>query len=756
MERGLRRFASGTAAAATGWSPSDVLSMSTQAKQGLLEILKGVTEQVVLPSADLVILVVFLGKPGGGERPIALMGLVYRILASIRRPGSTHWSDGAAGHWDTVVRKSSALRAALKRSFRAEVAWLTGEESTGSLWDIEKLYDSIGICDVAQMGMKMGYPPLELALACQAHTAPRMLKAEDVVSDLQSGLDTSILAGGLHSNNFARLVVYGMLAEAHNRWGPDAPLIYVDDMAQVITGKPKEVTRILVETSSHLVESLRAKGFTVSIKSVMVSASSNAVQEAVRILGSRGIEVSMSNAARDPGIDFIAGRRRSTVVSDSRCDKARIRASRVRGLAKSNGKARKPTATGTMPQAAWGSSAMGMKEYRIDEMRSFYVHSLGCKTAGRCFVTLLALGFGMAKDPAITVRVDQFCDFAFVWNTLTHKEKGKAMLAWQKLKGTLAEKKTRWLRVAGLMGATVASLLDIGWDPVRPNYWVHPGGKSATEVDRGLTKPQIAGAVEHYVAPMLWSRASRRTTGDVGMDGGADITTARKYVAPLRRKGLYKEAGLAMYIISGGQFTGERLGSFEGKELDEGIRACPRCGEACETLLHRYWSCPDNRNVKDEAMQASSRLATRALNGGYFEQAVWTRGIVPTSWYKEFTPPWEDTVAWEFRNGAHPLGPEEGAVGVFASDGSGGPCGNDPRLRRVGFASVQISLRVDGSFCLHWAKFGGVPGKQTVPRAETLGFFLSSLPTGLLGGRVGVWSMPSMLSTATVRITSRQ
>ena len=137
-----------------------MLSMSTQAKQGLLEILKGVTEQVVLPSADLVILVVFLGKPGGGERPIALMGLVYRILASIRRPGSTHWSDGAAGHWDTVVRKSSALRAALKRSFRAEVAWLTGEDSTGSLWDIEKLYDSIGICDVAEMGMKMGYPPL--------------------------------------------------------------------------------------------------------------------------------------------------------------------------------------------------------------------------------------------------------------------------------------------------------------------------------------------------------------------------------------------------------------------------------------------------------------------------------------------------------------------------------------------------------------------------------------------------------------------
>eukprot|EP00972_Heterocapsa_arctica_P085947 12665506-Heterocapsa_arctica.AAC.1 len=78
----------------------------------------------------------------------------------------------------------------------------------------------------------MNYPLIELALACQAHTAPRILKAEESVSNIQGGLDTSILAGDINSNNFAIMVLYDMLLEAHNRWGPSAPESYVDDMAQ--------------------------------------------------------------------------------------------------------------------------------------------------------------------------------------------------------------------------------------------------------------------------------------------------------------------------------------------------------------------------------------------------------------------------------------------------------------------------------------------------------------------------------------------
>eukprot|EP00972_Heterocapsa_arctica_P014014 2065687-Heterocapsa_arctica.AAC.1 len=83
----------------------------------------------------------------------------------------------------------------------------------------------------------------------------------------------------------------------------------------------------------------------------------------------------------------------------------------------------------------------------------------------------MALEFGTCKDPAVTIRVEQFWDFAHVWGGLTPKEKGRAFRPWHRLKNALMCPKTRWMRVAGLMGATVATSLDIGWDPLLVAPW---------------------------------------------------------------------------------------------------------------------------------------------------------------------------------------------------------------------------------------------------------------------------------------------
>eukprot|EP00972_Heterocapsa_arctica_P097511 14385993-Heterocapsa_arctica.AAC.1 len=66
----------------------------------------------------------------------------------------------------------------------------------------------------------------------------------------------------------------------------------------------------------------------------------------------------MASAARDLGIDVTAARRRSTIIASTRFDKASVRASKVAGLARMNPRAKKLTATGTVPQATWGSCAM--------------------------------------------------------------------------------------------------------------------------------------------------------------------------------------------------------------------------------------------------------------------------------------------------------------------------------------------------------------------------------------------------------------
>ena len=171
------------------------------------------------------------------------------------------------------------------------------------------------------------------------------------------------------------------------------------------------------------------------------------------------------------------------------------------------------------------------------------------------------------------------------------------------------------------------------------------------------------------------------------------------------------------------------------------------------TLLHRYWDCPGNENISHEAVDASRRLAPRALKGDHLEQSVWTRPIVPMSWYKCSLSPLGGYCCSGIPTGELHQ-PEGGAEVVFASDGSGGPCGNDPRLRRVGYASVKVSLGLDGSFNLHWAKFGGSLVSRLSLGLRRLDS--SSRPFAPLVNRAGVWLMPSMSSTVIKRATSRQ
>eukprot|EP00969_Alexandrium_andersonii_P041118 1802968-Alexandrium_andersonii.AAC.1 len=68
---------------------------------------------MVLPPQCLANLVAMLAKPSGGERPIALMPMVYRIVAKIDRAESIGaWEQQRAGFWDHALAGSSALRAA--------------------------------------------------------------------------------------------------------------------------------------------------------------------------------------------------------------------------------------------------------------------------------------------------------------------------------------------------------------------------------------------------------------------------------------------------------------------------------------------------------------------------------------------------------------------------------------------------------------------------------------------------------------------
>eukprot|EP00974_Lingulodinium_polyedra_P040327 3872768-Lingulodinium_polyedra.AAC.1 len=131
----LGLFPAATAATAVGFSPKEVASLPVEARDGFRSILNRIHKELQLPLTDMIALICFLGKPTGGERPIAILGLCYRVIMARLRPRSAAWCEKRAGHWDTAIKGCSALQAGLARSLGADVANLLGDEAVLALWD---------------------------------------------------------------------------------------------------------------------------------------------------------------------------------------------------------------------------------------------------------------------------------------------------------------------------------------------------------------------------------------------------------------------------------------------------------------------------------------------------------------------------------------------------------------------------------------------------------------------------------------------
>ena len=96
----------------------------------------------------------FLGKQGGGERPIGLTAMLYRLTMRLYKGLIGSWEEKTHGHWHQAVKNSSCLRAAVLMALKLEVGALVGLDTVAILWDISALFDSIRIVDVITLGLQ--------------------------------------------------------------------------------------------------------------------------------------------------------------------------------------------------------------------------------------------------------------------------------------------------------------------------------------------------------------------------------------------------------------------------------------------------------------------------------------------------------------------------------------------------------------------------------------------------------------------------
>ena len=164
----------------------------------------------------LLSLIVLMGKPAGGTRPIALMPMLYRIWTKIRQPYIVEWEQQHQGPWDAAIKGSSALRAAVIGALYDEVASLNHENVATILWDMEKFYDNIDLVKLTEQAVEVEYPIRVYTLGLQMHMSPRVVKAYDC--NMHASTPTNgIIAGCVQSNYLARVLLWDTLQRSWDK-----------------------------------------------------------------------------------------------------------------------------------------------------------------------------------------------------------------------------------------------------------------------------------------------------------------------------------------------------------------------------------------------------------------------------------------------------------------------------------------------------------------------------------------------------------
>ena len=109
-------------------------------------------------------------------------------------------------------------------------------------------------------------------------------------------------------------------------------------------------------------------------------------------------------------------------------------------------------------------------------------------------------------------------------------EKARTRRSWDRQLRNL-QNKPRWNKVRGPIGATIATWLDIGWKPEKPDKFTAPDG----------TAWNFEGNVGEFfwiefrdsIILQLWKKAAEHWHGK-GAEKGLDLTTAKRKLKSLK------------------------------------------------------------------------------------------------------------------------------------------------------------------------------------------------------------------------------
>ena len=688
------------------WTPRELKSLPMGAKLELIAHMRRAEELVTVPIQSLINLMALLPKATGGERTVALQAMWHVIWTSARSSGMREWDEAKAQHWDSAVRGASAQKAGLLRRLLDELAVLSGLDSLSIYWDVEKFYDSICIVQLVKLAAGRGFPLHVAAIDLQVHLGLRIIRWAGSHSQPLK-VSTSVLAGSKFSNMYARVYLYDVLEKLHAQFDNITIGLHVDDLATSAHGDIEDAMGSIEKVGTILERALKERLLEISHKTVVVSSKPKAASETAIRLAKVGIRCEVERSARDLGVDAAGGSRRSVKVLNARISKTRKRLVKLKVLKKLDKRATKLYATNLWPASTFAIGGMGVAPTSIKKLRT-QAGQAALGKFGQCNTTAIALMMRAGADPAIKVRLEVVKQWSQMWRSMDDGTKARVRAVWQKQLPKL-QAANRWSHVRGPMRATMASLIDMGWNPVFPDMWYEPEPSDLVWYIQaaGDSSPFYAAVVRNQYRT-LWKEAANHHCGS-GMGNGVDLSVIKRHLRHFEKHGMNDKYTALLTVAAGASWPRQRKHACGMISTD----ICPRCNLAVETATHHFWTCPKIREMEEDEIKDSQNMVPPAAAGGANE-CLWNRGLPPLSQYPEVLP--QADVLDHFAVGE--MDAFKNAQSFYL-DGSGGERTKDARVRRCGWGAVVMDFEDPAAPELVVGCCGGLPGAvQTVPRAE--------------------------------------
>ncbi|CAK0883367.1 unnamed protein product, partial [Prorocentrum cordatum] len=223
--------------------PLDIERLPDQAKYGFLDIIAQAEEHLMWPPQVLGTIGAIAGKPAVVES----------------------WTQQLEDHWDTALRGSSALRAALLRATLDETGHSMGIAHAELFADMEQFYDSLDLGWLIDTGIELDFSPTIMAMEVEAFLGPRHLKHTEWIGP-RIDPSCSIVAGSAQGTRFAKVYLFPLLDAAQKRVQAAGLWTYVDDTVGRVEGTEETVEQQMVELVDEFIIQAEKRSLIISPK----------------------------------------------------------------------------------------------------------------------------------------------------------------------------------------------------------------------------------------------------------------------------------------------------------------------------------------------------------------------------------------------------------------------------------------------------------------------------------------------------------